>query len=139
MNFTQRDRKLIEYATSFAYTSQHDITRVGAVIADGKSIVACGINSHQSHPMQKRYNIYRNFRNDHTGATHHLHAEIAALIKVRWNDLSGMSIYVTRVLRDGSHGIARPCPACMAALKDHKINKIYYTTATGIAYEEINR
>ncbi len=33
-------------------------------------------------------------------------------------------------------GMARPCPACMAAIKELGIKNIYYTTDNGYAYEK---
>lgn len=33
--------------------------------------------------------------------------------------------------------MARPCPSCMAAIKDIGISHIYYTTNDGYAYEKL--
>ena len=35
--------------------------------------------------------------------------------------------------------MARPCPACMAAIKDFGIKNIYYTTDDGMAYENVSQ
>ena len=34
-------------------------------------------------------------------------------------------------------GIARPCPSCMAAIRDIGIRDVYYTTDDGFAYERL--
>lgn len=34
-------------------------------------------------------------------------------------------------------GLARPCPACMAMIKNLGIKKIYYTTDDGFAFEQL--
>ena len=35
--------------------------------------------------------------------------------------------------------MARPCPACMMALKLRGVKHIYYTTDEGLAYENISK
>lgn len=38
-------------------------------------------------------------------------------------------VFVARVLRDGSLGMARPCPDCVRALKSRRVRKVYYSIA----------
>ena len=46
----------------------------------------------------------------------YLHAEIDAIIKCR--DLKkAHKIFISRVMRDGSYGPAKPCPVCSLAIK----------------------
>ena len=35
--------------------------------------------------------------------------------------------------------MARPCPSCMAAIKDLGIKNIYYTTNDGYSYERLEK
>lgn len=37
------------------------------------------------------------------------------------------------------YGMSRPCPSCMAAIKDLGIRNIYYTTNDGYIYERIEK
>jgi|SaaInlStandDraft_2_1057019.scaffolds.fasta_scaffold560243_1 tRNA(Arg) A34 adenosine deaminase TadA len=60
--------------------------------------------------------------------TPYIHAETRVLRKCGF----GCTLYVARVKRDGSYGLARPCARCMSAIKTKKVNKIYYTTEDGI-------
>jgi len=39
----------------------------------------------------------------------------------------GSTVYVSRVKRDGSYGMAKPCPRCMAGLKARGVEMVYYT------------
>lgn len=58
-----------------------------------------------------------------------LHAEIAALINAR-SSVKGASIFVARK----HERLAKPCSACMAALKEAGIKTVWYTTNTGISF-----
>ena len=52
-------------------------------------------------------------------------------------NFSKVKLYVYRTRCDQEYGIARPCPSCMAAIRDLGIRHIYYTTNNGYAYEEV--
>ena len=54
-----------------------------------------------------------------------LHAEVAALLKCKDKDV--YSISIERYKRDGSPGMAKPCPACEAAIKAWGIQRVTYT------------
>ena len=43
------------------------------------------------------------------------------------------------MINDTDFRISRPCPSCMAAIKDLGIKDIYYTTNDGFAHEKINK
>lgn len=40
----------------------------------------------------------------------------------------GSVVYVARVLRDGTFGIAHPCPTCMRILRAKGVQRVFYTT-----------
>ena len=111
---------------------------VGAVIYKGKKIIASSVNKNKTHPLMKYYNKEVPYKR-----IPYLHAEIAALLAARWeigkNDLKNCTVYIARKLNCDGWGFARPCPACMQALKDAGIKKIVYTTENGYAVEYINR
>lgn len=50
-------------------------------------------------------------------------------------DWSKVNVFVYRVKKDGGKGMARPCKACEAMLKNMGIKEIYYSTDTGFAHE----
>ena len=61
-----------------------------------------------------------------------LHAEIAALIAAR-SSVKGASIFVAR---KGAR-LAKPCSACMAALKEAGLKSVYYTSDHGISFLQL--
>ena len=68
-----------------------------------------------------------------------LHAEINCISQLKHLDInfSKVKLYIYRIRKDRPYGIARPCPSCMAAIKDLGIRSIYYTTNDGFAYERL--
>lgn len=55
-----------------------------------------------------------------------LHAEVAAIIRCR--DISkAHRIFVSRTMRDGSFGLAKPCPVCARAIELAGIKIIQHT------------
>ena len=55
-----------------------------------------------------------------------LHAEIAALIKLKENDRP-YHISVERYTKDGKPALAAPCAVCLAAIKHYNLVKIEHT------------
>ena len=55
-----------------------------------------------------------------------LHAEIAAIIRCR-NLSKAHKIFVSRVMHDGTYGLAKPCPVCERAIKLAGIKLIEHT------------
>jgi tRNA(Arg) A34 adenosine deaminase TadA len=53
------------------------------------------------------------------------HAEIRALRKAGQN----ATAYVSRLKRDGSYGLAKPCPRCMSALRSRGVEMVYWTVS----------
>ena len=109
--------------------------RVAAAIYEGGTLLAESVNQSKSHPMQKHYNQYIDYYRGYR-----LHAEINAIIHAlkKKQDLSSATIYIARKLNCCGYGLARPCPACMEAIKDAGISKIVYTTEDGHAVEYID-
>ncbi len=88
--------------------------------------------------MQKRYNEYRKLGKP---IHHHLHAEMDAILRIihQLDGIKNAKVFVYRETKDGKMAMARPCPACMAALVDHGVREIYYSTECGYAYEYITK
>lgn len=125
-------------AKHVAELSDYKRIHIGCVAVQGNRVLSTGFNSTKSHPLQAHYNRFRQFY----GAcvcSHTLHAEIACLIPL-WGcdiDWGKVDLYIYRLRRDIDHGLSRPCPACLAAIKELGIKNVYYTTDDGYAHEKI--
>lgn len=99
---------------------QQNIT---AIIYDKRgNVLSVGKNSYiKTHPLQKKHSLA--LGDDHK---FFLHAEIHAITRCR--DLTrAHRIVVTRVLADGSYGLAAPCKICQSALREAGIRNIEHT------------
>lgn len=98
--------------------------RVGCVIARGKRVLYAGYNQMgKSHPLSDR----RGLRG--------IHAEVHCLLPAHGERITGEA-YIARIRLDGSLGIARPCPDCIKALRQHGVKRINYTTQDGVWVQE---
>lgn len=142
MNNREKLNRAKLIALSSSYTNkQGRCIRIGAAIYDGNRLIASSVNKNKTHSLMEYYNEEALPFN----RIPYLHAEIAALLKARWevgkDNLNGMSIYIARRLNtnDGKYGLASPCPACRKALINAGIKKIVYTTNEGYAVEYIGK
>ena len=113
---------MINVATEIAKNNPSPKYKFGAVItAKNGRIVSVGENSYsRSHPMQARYGERYT-----TPEACFIHAEVAAIIRAKGK---GHTLYVSRVLKNGTEAMARPCPACLGAIKfETKLRKVVYT------------
>ena len=132
------DSKFFKKAYHAAMISDFPIVHVGCVAVYHGTIIGVGYNSNKTHPLQKYYNRYREEEgNDHFAPK--LHAEIDCINSIRGMDIafSKVKLYIYRICQDRPHGLARPCPSCMAAIRDLGIREIYYTTDEGYAHEDL--
>ena len=121
------------------YQGSHNFApAIGAVAVYKGSIITTAHNTNKTSPLQARYNVYR-----YKGSTtlDKAHAEIVLAQKLRWRfgdsiDWSKVHIYLYREYKDGSLAPSRPCPACMALLRDLGIKRIHYTTEDGYVEEK---
>ena len=123
--------------------SDYDGQHLGAVAVYGdKVILAKAHNSNKTNTTQYFYNRYRiEQKSNIMSKPPRSHAEVNLLRKIRFLDIdfSRVSVYIYRELKNGELGMARCCPACMAALKSLGIKKICYTTDDGYAEERIEQ
>lgn len=143
MKFKNFDLRMFEKAHIEAERSEYDRFRVGCVIAYKKHIIGSGRNGNKSNPMQKEYNRkYRHFNNTNGEYIHDaVHAEIAAIQSIPYTvgievDWSKVYIYVYRICpgKSNGYGNAKPCAACMAAIRELGIKNVYYTDDDGFSY-----
>lgn len=122
-------------AESISQLSNHRC-QMGCVVVKGHRIISSGHNSATTtHAFQAK--VDSNYFG--CSCAGYLHAETDALIPLinQKTDLSQASIYVYRGMKDGSRGMARPCPRCMGVIKSLGIKKINYSTPDGFAEEII--
>ena len=135
---TQRQMRYLQHAARAAKLSNCRI-RVGAVAVCGKQALSVGWNATKSHPLQATFDRFRNFRAG-SEPPHSIHAEIMCLSPIFDSpdvDWSRVTLYVCRLRNDRPYGMARPCPACMAAIQSLGIKHIIYTTNDGFAAENL--
>lgn len=118
------DSRFFKYALGACYTSNSLRARVGCALASGSRLITTASNMLRSHPIQCDYNFRREFPVER----HNIHAEISALMKIRHREYKNLKIYVIRIRKDGTIGMARPCKACMEALRDYGVKTVFYTT-----------
>lgn len=136
------DYKYFAKTRQFVMISDYTKTYVGCVAVYYGHVISIGYNCNKIHPIQKQYNKYRNMHTfDKTDALPKLHAEINCLNFIRYLDINfdKIKLYIYRIRKDQPFGISRPCPSCMAAIKDLGIRNIYYTTNDGYVHERIEK
>lgn len=125
-------------ARKVAEASDFERCHMGCVAVYQGTIIGIGCNTNKTHTMQQKYNQFRN-SNASKEFIPKLHAEIHCINSIKYLDInfSNVKLYVYRIRKDRPQGMARPCPACMQAIKDLGIRDIYYTTNEGYCYERI--
>lgn len=138
LQFLKRDYRFFSIAREAARESDFRVHVGAAVVYKGK-IIATGRSSEKTSPVMMRFNTYRCFDNT-SQIQHKLHAEVSALNKIKYMDIDfpKVSIYVWRNYSDKSPAMARPCPACMAMIREMGIKDIYYTGNGSLVYERIH-
>lgn len=138
---TKSDYKYFQKAMHIAMLSDFKGVHIGCVAMYKGNIVGIGCNTNKTHPAQKYYNKYRNPGGEDISmvAIPKLHAEINCINQFKHTNInfSKVKLYIYRLRNDRPYGMARPCPACMAAIKDIGIKNIYYTTNDGFVYEKL--
>ena len=119
--------------------SHHFSPAIGAVCVYKGSIVASACNSNKTSPLQAKYNVYRYSGNSTLPKAH---AETILLQRLRWRfgdsiQWNKVHIYLYREYADGTLAPSRPCPSCMAMLREYGVKKISYTTEEGYATEHL--
>lgn len=135
MMFTKNDYRFFEKAKCVAAISDFNKVHIGCVAVYRGQVIGIGCNTNKTHTNQMRYNRFRN----EVWIDHKAHAEIACLNQIKHMNLrwDKVKLYIFRIRHDKPYGMSRPCPACMAAIKDMGIKNVYYTTDAGYVYEQI--
>lgn len=130
------DYKYFKKARQAASISDYYKAHLGCVAVYQGQVIGIGYNCNKTHPKQQYYNRYR-IKSDSMPAK--LHAEISCLNSINNLNInfSKVKLYIYRIRKSQPFGMSRPCPSCMAAIKDLGIRNIYYTTNDGYAYERL--
>lgn len=138
---TKSDYRYFEKAKRIAAISDYRKIHIGCVAVYKGIIIGIGCNTNKTHPAQKYYNRFRKPDGEDISmvCVPKLHAEINCLNQIKHLDInfSKVKLYIYRKRNDQPYGMARPCPSCMAAIRDLGIKEIYFTTNDGFAYEYI--
>lgn len=110
MNRTQRGLKT---AAEAAQLSTHSRYRLGAALFLGRRLISIGWNQNKTHPTQQ--SIFR-----------WQHAELSCLIGVNKKNLSNATMYVVRIIRNGSYRVSKPCGDCQRILRATGLRKVVY-------------
>ena len=134
---TNTDYRYFDKAKSVATISDYKKQHIGCVAVYQGQVIGLGCNCNKTHPVQKYYNRYRN---PSDSMLPKLHAEIHCLNQIKNLNINfqKVKLYIYRIRKDQPFGLSRPCPSCMAAIKDLGIRDIYYTTNDGFSYEYLD-
>lgn len=132
------DYRYFEKARQVADISDYYKTHIGCVAVYQGQVIGLGCNCNKTHPTQHYYNRYRKQADNMLPK---LHAEISCINQIKNLNInfSKVKLYIYRIRKDQPFGLARPCPSCMAAIKDLGIKNIYYTTNDGYSYEHLEK
>jgi len=128
-----KDFKYLSFLSSVAIENTTSARcKMSAMLVHKGVPVALGKNQLKSHPLQAKFSM-----NEHSIF---LHAEIDAIAKalkqLNHKELSECTLYVCRVLKDGTRAIAKPCPGCQRAIKHFGIKYVAWTTSKGYKTSE---
>lgn len=132
------DYKYFDKAKKVAAVSDFPKVHVGCVAVYHGQVIGLGCNCNKTHPTQKFYNQYRE---PSESMPPKLHAEINCINQIKHLNINfpKVRLYIYRIRNDRPIGMSRPCPSCMAAIRDLGIKDIYYTTNDGFAYEKMEK
>lgn len=144
----RRDTFGLSVAYGVALTSEFHGTKVGAAIMYKGRIIGSGANSYKSDTSQKLYNrrnrTFENLGRDLPPHIDGIHAELKAIksigyTKTQETSFKSARLYVVRISKGQRYGIglARPCPACMEAIRELGIRTVTYSTRDGFATERL--
>jgi deoxycytidylate deaminase len=107
--------RFIDLAIRAAKKSSHPQHRIGSVLVKGNKVLSFGFNELKTHP-----------RSTHPWKS--IHSEFATILGLDRTEIEGSTIYVVRVRKDGTLGMAKPCEFCYKMLTNLNLYSIIYST-----------
>jgi deoxycytidylate deaminase len=90
--------------------------RMGSALYAGARLLSVGANRwYSTHPDSDNREFNRT-----------VHAEHVAILKRRYTNQSGLTLYVARIRADGSYGCSKPCGNCMNLMKLAGVTRVRY-------------
>ena len=129
-----------EKAKNVSFLSDFKQVHIGCVAVYKKQFIGVGYNTNKTHPIQMKYNKYRNLYCNGMQPQAKLHAEIMCLLNIKDLDIdfSKVKLYIYREDKNGHLALSKPCDACMRAIKDLGIKEISYTDYNGYVKVALN-
>lgn len=120
-----------ELAAKIALKSKSKF-RLGAVLARRTKVISVGWNN-----MEKTHTLMEKYRRYRVSYTVGLHSEVHACLDVSRDEIIGSEIYVVRIRKDSSFGIAKPCQICTRVLHHMGVVVAYYSTEDGYGEQKL--
>lgn len=93
-----------------------------------KRLLSIGVNDlKKTHPRTLKYN-YTDRDGEKRSDKVTLHAEMAAIIKLGYDDCSDLTFYVIRIGFNNKVAYSKPCEGCLHLLKSVGYKAVYYST-----------
>lgn len=94
----------------------------GAMVVKSGRILGLATNKMNNDPSKFCDDLFNKHRNLIS-----THAEVAAMKGISPEVAKGSTVFVGRVLKDGTPGLSKPCPNCEAFLVSMGVRKVIYT------------
>ncbi len=135
------DYRMFEEARKEALKSDFPGFKVGCVLCYKGHVIGRGRNTSKTNPAQKAYNRYRAFCKSDKPVRDSMHAEMAAILSVRYAvardvDWKKVRCYTYRISpgKKERKGLSKPCPACERALRDKGVKELFFSLDEGFGH-----
>ena len=109
-------------AASLLSNAPRPALRLGASLFAGARLLSVGCNWYgRSHPESSN-------SKDFVRSTH---AEHQCLVRRQWKPVGNLTMYVGRLLANGTLGNSRPCANCLALAKLAGVRRVWFYGASG--------
>lgn len=109
--------RTLHYAAKSKCHQQH-----GAIVVKSGRVVGSSCNKNINNPAHFCNDLFNEYREYIS-----LHAEVAALRNVSPDVARGSTVYVGRLLKNGTPGFSRPCSECEKFLNSLGVKRVVYT------------
>jgi deoxycytidylate deaminase len=123
--------KVVEISFALAGKCRHTKRcRHYSFIFQNKKLLSIGMNSPKTHPLNLKYN-YINKQKANISDVVGTHSELSSVIKLGYQDCSGLVMVNTRINRNNKLDYSFPCNGCMEMIKKLNFDKVVYSNKEG--------